>query len=67
MREGIQRTAQKVGEEGVEVALAAVCGDRKEIIGEVADLIYHVLVLLRHQDLGTADVARQLEERHRKN
>ena len=55
MREGIQRTAQKVGEEGVEVALAAVCGDRKEIIGEVADLIYHVLVLLRHQDLGQAE------------
>ena len=67
MREGIQRIAQKVGEEGVEVALAAVCGDRKEIIGEVADLIYHVLVLLRHQDLSIADVARQLEERSRKN
>jgi len=62
---GIQRIAQKIGEEGVEVALAAVSGDREEIIGEVADLLYHVLVLLHHQDLGIADVARQLAQRHR--
>jgi len=67
VNEGIQRIAQKIGEEGVEVALAAVSGDREEIIGEVADLIYHVLVLLQHQNLGFVDVAQQLEERHRKN
>ncbi len=67
LNEGAQRIAQKVGEEGVEVALAAVSGDREKIIGEVADLIYHVLVLLNHQDLSIADVAQQLEERHRKN
>ncbi len=65
MNEGVQRIAQKVGEEGVEVALAAVTEDRQEIIGEVSDLIYHVLVLLHHQDLSFVDVAQQLEDRHR--
>ncbi|NOX68890.1 MAG: bifunctional phosphoribosyl-AMP cyclohydrolase/phosphoribosyl-ATP diphosphatase HisIE [Gammaproteobacteria bacterium] len=62
---GIQRIAQKIGEEGVEVALAAVAGNREEIVSEVADLLYHVLVLLRHQDLGIVDVARQLDRRRR--
>ncbi len=61
---GVQRIAQKIGEEGVEVALAATKGDRQEIISEVADLIYHVLVLLNHQGLSFADVAQQLETRH---
>ncbi len=65
MNEGVQRIAQKVGEEGVEVALAAVSGDREEIVGEVADLIYHVLVLLSQQNLSIADVAQRLQERHR--
>ena len=67
MTAGIRRIAQKVGEEGVEVALAAVKEDQQEIIGEVADLIYHVLVLLRHQDLSFSAVTQQLEKRHRKN
>ncbi len=67
MHDGIRRIAQKVGEEGVEVALAAVEQDKQEIVGEVADLIYHVLVLLHHQDLSFSDVAQQLEKRHRKN
>ena len=61
---GVQRIAQKIGEEGVEVALAAMKKDRKEIISEAADLIYHVLVLLIHQGLSFADVAQQLETRH---
>lgn len=62
---GVQRIAQKVGEEGVEVALAGMKGDRKELVSEVADLIYHVLVLLSYQGLNFADVAQQLESRHR--
>ena len=61
---GVQRIAQKVGEEGVEVALAAVKQDKREIIGEVADLIYHLLVLLRQQNLSLSDVAQQLQGRH---
>jgi len=67
MSEGVQRIAQKVGEEGVEVALAAVSGDREEIVDEVADLVYHVLVLLSQQNLGIVDVAQRLALRHRKN
>jgi len=63
---GVQRIAQKIGEEGVEVALAATQGDPEEIIFETADLIYHVLVLLKHQGLNFADVAQQLEIRQRK-
>ncbi len=64
MNAGVQRIAQKIGEEGVEVALAAMKKDRKEIISEAADLIYHVLVLLIHKGLSFADVAQQLETRH---
>lgn len=62
---GVQRVAQKIGEEGVEVALAAVQGNRQEIVSETADLIYHVLVLLAHQGLQIADVVQHLESRHR--
>ncbi|MEJ2257095.1 MAG: phosphoribosyl-ATP diphosphatase [Woeseiaceae bacterium] len=61
---GTRRIAQKVGEEAVEVALAATAGDRQEIIDEAADLIYHLIVLLNEQGLGLADVAAQLERRH---
>jgi len=64
MNAGIHRIAQKIGEEGVEVALAAAKGDHKEITSEAADLIYHVLVLLKHQGLNFADVAQQLQIRH---
>jgi phosphoribosyl-ATP pyrophosphohydrolase/phosphoribosyl-AMP cyclohydrolase len=48
---GIKRIAQKVGEEGVEVALAAVTGDNEELANEVADLIFHLLVLLESKNL----------------
>lgn len=61
---GIHRIAQKIGEEGVEVALAATKGDDLEITSEVADLIYHVLVLLKQQGLEFADVAQALQDRH---
>ena len=63
---GTQRIAQKVGEEGVELALAAVGGKRDEVIDEAADLIYHLLVLLQTQELGLGDVVARLEERHSK-
>jgi len=61
---GIQRIAQKVGEEGVEVALAGVKGDREELVAESADLLYHLLVLLQQQGASFADVAQQLDSRH---
>ena len=66
VRAGVQRIAKKVGEEGVELALAATRGDRGEIITEAADLIYHVLVMLRDQGVGFADVASELDARHRR-
>jgi len=61
---GIKRVAQKVGEEGVETALAAAAGTKEELTNESADLLYHLLVLLRASDLSLADVLRVLESRH---
>ena len=62
---GVKRIAQKVGEEGVETALAAVAGDREELVNESADLLYHLLVLLRASDLDLSDVITVLGSRHR--
>ncbi|WP_158753377.1 bifunctional phosphoribosyl-AMP cyclohydrolase/phosphoribosyl-ATP diphosphatase HisIE [Dyella sp. S184] len=61
---GIRRMAQKVGEEGVETALAAVAQDDAELLGESADLIFHLTVLLRARGLSLTDVAALLAERH---
>ena len=61
---GIKRIAQKVGEEGVELALAAAAGDKNEVVDEAADLLYHVIVLLAAQDLGLKDVCDRLRTRH---
>jgi len=63
-REGVARVAQKVGEEGVETALAALSGGRKEFTGEAADLLYHLIVLLRVKQLSLADAIAVLEKRH---
>ena len=60
---GVRRIAQKVGEEGVETALAAVAQDDDALLGEAADLAYHLLVLLRARGLGLADVERVLADR----
>lgn len=62
--QGAKRIAQKVGEEGVELALAGVAGDRDEITNEAADLLYHMLVLLSSQKLSLTDVVTTLESRH---
>jgi phosphoribosyl-ATP pyrophosphohydrolase/phosphoribosyl-AMP cyclohydrolase len=61
---GIRRIAQKVGEEGVELALAATSGNQQETIDEAADLVYHLLVLLNERGLSLEDVSRRLEGRH---
>jgi phosphoribosyl-ATP pyrophosphohydrolase len=58
--------AQKVGEEAVELAIAAVQGDRGQTISEASDLVYHLLVLLEASELSLADVAAELSARHRK-
>ena len=62
---GTRRIAQKLGEEAVELALAASAGDRDEQLGEAADLLYHLLVLLADRDLALADAVGVLEARHR--
>lgn len=61
---GTRRIAQKVGEEGIELALAASSGTEQETIDEAADLIYHVIVLLSERGLSLEDVSRRLETRH---
>ncbi len=64
--QGIARMAQKVGEEGVEMALAAVAESDDKLVGEAADLVYHLTLLLQAKGLSLAVVARQLAARHRK-
>ena len=63
--QGTLKVAQKVGEEGVEVALAAVAQDKARVTAESADLIYHLLLLLHLRELSLADVVAELESRHR--
>lgn len=62
---GTKRIAQKVGEEGVETALAATVNDRFELTNEASDLIYHLLVLLQDQDLNLSAIINNLRERHK--
>ena len=65
LAEGPKRAAQKVGEEGVEVALAGAAGDAAELVEEAADLVYHLLVLLRSRDVEFARVLDVLGRRAR--
>jgi phosphoribosyl-ATP pyrophosphohydrolase/phosphoribosyl-AMP cyclohydrolase len=61
---GMPRIAQKVGEEGVEVAVAALTEDDDALLGEVADLVYHTTVLLTARNLTWEQVEALLEARH---
>jgi phosphoribosyl-ATP pyrophosphohydrolase len=62
--EGLPRIAQKVGEEGTEVVVAALAQDDQRLIEEIADLTYHTLVLLAARGLKVQDVLAELEKRH---
>jgi phosphoribosyl-ATP pyrophosphohydrolase/phosphoribosyl-AMP cyclohydrolase len=62
--EGLARVAQKVGEEGVETALAALAASDADFAGEAADLLYHLIVLLRVKKLPLAAAVAVLEKRH---
>ncbi|WP_337010221.1 bifunctional phosphoribosyl-AMP cyclohydrolase/phosphoribosyl-ATP diphosphatase HisIE [Pantoea sp. AS142] len=62
---GTKRIAQKVGEEGVETALAATVNDRDELTNEASDLVYHLMVLLQDQDLDFSAVINNLRTRHK--
>ena len=60
----LRRAAQKVGEEGVETALAAVAETEEKLTSEAADLLYHLIVLLAAKDVKLADVMAELRQRH---
>lgn len=64
--DGVRRIAQKVGEEGVETALAGVVQDGEALLGEASDLLFHLIVLLRARGLSLKDAVRVLEQRHRR-
>jgi phosphoribosyl-ATP pyrophosphohydrolase/phosphoribosyl-AMP cyclohydrolase len=61
---GVERIAQKIGEEGTEVALAAVTRDAEGCAEEIADLLYHIAVLMEARDFGWDDVVKVLKARH---
>ena len=62
--QGAKRIAQKVGEEGLELALASASGADLEVIAECADLIYHVLLLLKSRNLSIVRIVDELQSRH---
>jgi phosphoribosyl-ATP pyrophosphohydrolase/phosphoribosyl-AMP cyclohydrolase len=64
LEKGVTRVAQKVGEEGVELALAGAVQGEDKVTEETADLLFHMLVLLRARGVSLAQVVRQLESRH---
>ena len=66
LEKGIAKVAQKVGEEGVETALAAVVESSDKVVDESADLLFHLLVLLRARGVPLRDVIARLESRHRR-
>lgn len=63
---GINRIAQKVGEEATEVIVASLGQDRESQVNEVSDLFYHTLVLLAELDISLDDVYAELERRHKR-
>lgn len=65
IKEGLPKIAQKVGEEGVEVVVAALAQDDQRLIEEIADLTYHALVLLSVRGLTPAHITAELEKRHK--
>ena len=64
--EGLPKIAQKVGEEGTEVVVAALAQDDQRLIEEIADLTYHTLVLLAARGLKPQDILTELEKRHQR-
>jgi len=65
LAQGLPKIAQKVGEEGTEVVVAALAQDDQRLIEEMADLAYHTLVLLSARNLTPAQVVSELEKRHK--
>lgn len=64
-KKGLNKIAQKVGEEGVETVIAALAEPKENLINEASDLLFHLIVLLREKDLSLNDIAKCLENRHK--
>lgn len=62
--QGLLKVAQKIGEEGVELALAGAAQDNARVTAEAADLLYHLLILLEMRELTLDEVVAELERRH---
>jgi len=60
---GMNKAAQKVGEEATEAVIAAVTGERAELVKESADLLYHLLVVLKAADIPLGEVMAELDAR----
>ena len=60
---GVEKIAQKLGEEATEAVIAALSGSREELVGESADVIFHLLVLLQAKGIPLADVLAELDRR----
>ena len=60
---GAGKIAQKVGEEAVEVVIAALSGSKAELVGEAADLLFHLLVLLGHKGVALSEIMTELDRR----
>ena len=65
-QKGVDKIAQKVGEEAVETVIEAKNSRKKKFVGEVADLLFHLMVLLREKDVSLKKVIKKLEKRHNK-
>ena len=63
-KDGLNRMAQKVGEEALEAVIEAVAGNDERLIYEASDMLYHLIVLLTSKGLSIEDLARELQERH---
>lgn len=63
-RDGVNRMAQKVGEEALETVIEAVNGSNERLVYEGADMLYHLIVLLTHKGLRIEDLAKELQVRH---
>ena len=64
---GTEKITKKIGEEATEVVIAAIKDDKKELVGEICDLAYHVLVLMAEKGLSLEDISKELKKRREKS
>ena len=63
-KDGINRMAQKVGEEALEAVIEAVNGTDERLVYEAADMLYHLIVLLTYKGMRIEQLAQELQQRH---